>query len=107
MNCLNGKPEAIFYDNGYLTNIRTAANRPVVAKYSSKEQIDTFGIIGTVLQSAYKLKALTLVTDFTKVYVHSRSQKRLQAFKQKMSRVIDAEIELFDHAETVAKEADI
>lgn len=107
MNSLNGKPEAIFYDNGYLTNIRTAATGAIVAKYIANDKIDTVGIIGTGLQAEYQLKALKLVKDFQRVNVYSRSQARRQAFKQKMGKIIDAEIYMYDSAEAVAKEADL
>src|SRR5690625_1991327 len=79
MNALNGKPEAFFYDNGYLTDVRTAAAGAIAAKYMSRKDIRKVGVIGTGTQARHQLLALKQVRDFNEVYVLDRKSTRLNS----------------------------
>lgn len=101
-----GVPEALLLDNGYLTEIRTAAAGAVAARHMAREEIDVVGIIGTGAQARYQLKALQLVRDFTKVLVYGRSLENAEAFKKEMRESTGLEIEIAD-AETVVRSSDV
>lgn len=75
-NATNGQPEAILEDNGYLTDVRTAAAGTVAAKHLVNDTIKTVGVIGVGAQAGYQLEALQYVRDFKQVHVFSRSEKR-------------------------------
>lgn len=57
----NGLIDTLLLDNGYLTNIRTAAAGAVAAKYLSRPDCETAAILGAGTQGHLQLEALTLV----------------------------------------------
>lgn len=61
-----GLPQAILLDNGYLTEVRTAAAGAIAANYLSRKNIETVGVIGAGSQARYQARALKLVRDFKK-----------------------------------------
>jgi ectoine utilization protein EutC len=101
-----GVPEAILLDNGYLTDVRTAAAGAVAAKYLSKETIETVGVIGAGSQSRFQLRALCLVRKFNKVLVYARSAERAQEFATEMAAELGIEVVAVQTAETVVRNSD-
>jgi ornithine cyclodeaminase len=106
MNTKTGVPEALLLDNGYLTDIRTACAGAIAAKYLSRENIKTVGVIGSGGQARYQLQALKLVRDFKKVLVYSRSKKRVEAYANEMTQKLGVEIKIANSAEEVVKNSD-
>jgi len=101
-----GVPEAILLDNGYLTDVRTAAAGAVAAKYLSKKTIETVGVIGAGSQSRFQLRALSLVRNFHKVLVYGRSSERAQEFAVEMAAELGREVVAVPNAETVVRNSD-
>lgn len=101
-----GVPEAILLDNGYLTDVRTAAAGAVAANYLSKETIKTVGVIGAGSQARYQLRALNLVRKFSKVLVYARSQERAQEYATEMEVELGIEIEVVESVEAVVRSSD-
>ncbi|MGC4379036.1 cyclodeaminase [Fictibacillus sp. Mic-4] len=101
-----GMPEALLLDNGYLTDIRTAAAGAIAANYLSKETIDTVGIIGAGGQARFQLRALRQVRNFGKVLVYSRTAERATAFAKEMSEELNIEVIAAKSAEEVVKMSD-
>ena len=56
-----GLVEALLLDNGYLTDVRTAAAGAVAAKHLSREDAAIAAIFGAGVQARLQLEALTLV----------------------------------------------
>ena len=56
-----GLVEAVYLDNGYLTDIRTAAAGAVAARHLAPEKVETAGVIGTGVQARLQMKAAHLV----------------------------------------------
>ncbi|SMQ81697.1 ornithine cyclodeaminase [Bacillus sp. OV166] len=102
-----GVPEAILLDNGYLTDVRTAAAGAVAAKYLSKESIETVGVIGAGSQAKFQLRSLGLVRKFNKVLVYARSAERAQEFAVEMTAELGMEVVAVPSAETVVRNSDI
>ncbi|WP_373086233.1 ectoine utilization protein EutC [Sneathiella sp.] len=71
-----GLVEALFLDNGYLTDIRTAAAGAVAARWLSRQDSKSVGIIGSGLQARLQLKAVTLVRDIEKAVIWGRDSDR-------------------------------
>src|SRR5690625_2719103 len=71
INAINGQPEAILLDNGYLTDIRTAAAGAVGADHLARKEVKTIGVFGAGAQAKYQLEALKEVRSFSHVIVYS------------------------------------
>jgi ectoine utilization protein EutC len=74
-----GLVEAMLLDNGYLTDVRTAAAGAIASKYLANEQIDTVGVIGTGSQARFQVEALKLVREFSTVLVWGRDADKAAA----------------------------
>lgn len=107
ISAINGQPEALLYDNGYLTDVRTAAAGAVAADFLANESIEVVGVIGAGAQARYQLEALQIVRNFEDVYVYSKTKKRVLEFKEEMEEKLDVTITVKDSVEEVAKESDI
>ena len=55
-NQKTGQTVAVLLDEGYLTDVRTAAAGAVAAKYFAPKKIEAIGIIGTGMQAKMQLK---------------------------------------------------
>ncbi|TAA73088.1 cyclodeaminase [Planococcus salinarum] len=102
-----GIPEAILLDNGYLTEVRTAAAGAIAAKYLANEKIGTVGIIGAGSQARFQLRALALVRNFKKVLVYARSENRAVKCAEEMKAELGVEVQVADTVEQVFRESDL
>ncbi|CAB4325580.1 cyclodeaminase [Brucella sp. 191011898] len=68
-----GLIEALLLDNGYLTDIRTAAAGAVAAKYLAREEAHVAAIFGAGMQAAMQLEALTLVRPIREARIWARN----------------------------------
>lgn len=75
-----GFPEAVLLDEGYLTDLRTAAAGAVAAKYLAPTQISTIGIVGAGIQARMQLDLLRHVTSCRRVMVWARDPAKAKAF---------------------------
>ncbi|MEI3604275.1 ornithine cyclodeaminase family protein [Pseudogracilibacillus sp. SE30717A] len=107
MNALNGKPEAFFYDNGFLTDLRTGAAGAIAAKYLANDVINKVGVIGTGSQAKMQLMALKKVRDFKTVYVYGRTQKRMGEFKQYIESALHVDVHIVETPEQVVKSSEL
>ncbi|MEM7362136.1 MAG: deaminase [Bacteroidota bacterium] len=73
-----GQPVALFLDEGFLTDMRTAAAGCIAAKYLAPQHITAIGIVGTGAQAFYQLKLLRFATHCRKVMVWGRSFEKAQ-----------------------------
>jgi len=67
-----GKPVCILLDEGYLTDIRTAAAGYIAAKYLAPKTVECVGIVGTGAQAYYQLKFLSSATQCRRVMIWGR-----------------------------------
>jgi len=74
-----GELLTIFQDEGYLTDMRTAAAGAVAAKYLAPQQIECIGVIGAGLQARLQLDYLREVTACRKVKLWGRNIGRARA----------------------------
>lgn len=75
-----GSPICILLDEGYLTDIRTAAAGCIAAKCLAPKSVSSVGIIGTGVQAYYQLKFLSLVTGCHRAVVWGRDIEKAQTF---------------------------
>lgn len=74
----SGAIEFVLQDEGWLTDIRTAAAGAVAAKHLANSTIDTIGIIGTGVQARLQLELLRDVVNCQKCLVWGRSSTKAQ-----------------------------
>jgi ornithine cyclodeaminase len=72
---------AILQDEGYLTDLRTAAAGAVAAKYLAPARIRSIGMIGAGTQARMQLEMLREVTDCRQVLLWARSPERARDFR--------------------------
>jgi ornithine cyclodeaminase len=73
-----GQLQAVLLDNGYLTDVRTAAAGGVAAKHLSRPDSSVAAIIGAGMQARLQLKALTLVRPLTAARIWARNPEKAQ-----------------------------
>jgi ectoine utilization protein EutC len=73
-----GLVEAVFLDNGYLTDLRTAAAGAVAARHLAPE-VECAGVIGTGVQARLQIEAAHLVRPFKRVEVWGRDAAKAAA----------------------------
>ncbi len=99
-----GLVEAVFLDNGYLTDIRTAAAGAVAARHLAPETVETAGVIGTGVQARLQMQAAHLVRPFKRVLVHGRDADKAEACAEDLARTLGVEARVAsDVAEMVAQ----
>jgi ornithine cyclodeaminase len=74
-----GLVDALLLDNGYLTDMRTAAAGAVAARYLAPTNVHTAGVLGTGVQARLQLQAAHLVRPFRQALVWGRDAGKAQA----------------------------
>lgn len=74
-----GLVEALLLDNGYLTDVRTAAAGAVAARHLAPQTVETAGVLGTGVQARLQIEAAHLVRPFSKVLVWGRDPSKAEA----------------------------
>jgi ornithine cyclodeaminase len=79
-----GELECLLLDEGYLTNLRTAAAGAVAAKYLAPRSVRTAGILGAGIQGRMQLEHLRRVRDFEEAIVWGLNEEELAAYRRDM-----------------------
>ncbi|GLR57330.1 ectoine utilization protein EutC [Rhizobium indigoferae] len=74
-----GLVQALLLDNGYLTDMRTAAAGAVAAKHLSRENASVAAIFGAGMQAQLQLEALTLVRPIREARIWARDADKAQS----------------------------
>jgi len=80
-----GLVEAVFLDNGYLTDLRTAAAGAVAAKHLAPETVETAGVIGTGVQARLQARGAHLVRPFERLLIWGRDADKARACADDLS----------------------
>jgi ornithine cyclodeaminase len=102
-----GQLQALLLDNGYLTDVRTAAAGGVAAKHLSRPDTSRACIIGTGMQAALQLQALTLVRPITSAVIWGRDAEKADALAARLSGELGIEASASDDLEQAVTSADI
>jgi ornithine cyclodeaminase len=95
-----GELAAILLDEGYLTDVRTAAAGAVVAKYLAPKDVYRIGIFGAGVQGRLQVQYLKTIIDCDDVFVWGVNQDELDEYQKDME-------EHGYHVETTLNPADI
>ncbi|WP_409525846.1 cyclodeaminase [Nitrincola sp. MINF-07-Sa-05] len=102
-----GVVDSVLFDEGYLTDLRTALAGALAAKYLSREDSHSVAVIGAGLQAELQVAALTLVRGIDQVHLYARNPERMAAYQQRMSEHHGLEVILHDSARSACAKADI
>lgn len=102
-----GLVEAVFLDNGYLTDIRTAAAGAVAARHLAPERVETAGVIGTGVQARLQMQAAHLVRPFGRVLVHGRDMQKARACADDVGRALGIEALAVEEAADLVAESQL
>ncbi|MGR3455597.1 cyclodeaminase [Pseudooceanicola sp.] len=99
-----GLVEALFLDNGYLTDIRTAAAGAVAARYLAPATVETAAVIGTGVQARLQMQAAHIERPFRRLLVWGRDADKAGACARDLSEALGVEAAaVTDPAEAVAR----
>jgi ornithine cyclodeaminase len=98
-----GLVQALYLDNGYLTDIRTAAAGAVAARHLAPQTVDTAGVIGTGVQARLQMQAAHLVRPFRRLLVHGRDAEKARACAEDLAALLGVRAEVADSAETLVR----
>ncbi|EJT02116.1 ectoine utilization protein EutC [Rhizobium sp. CCGE 510] len=73
-----GLVQALLLDNGYLTDMRTAAAGAVAAKHLSRENASVAAVFGAGVQARLQLEALTLVRPIREARIWARDAAKAE-----------------------------
>ena len=80
-----GLPTALLLDNGFLTDIRTAAAGALAADLLARQFIQTVGVIGSGMQARQQVRCLATVRRFHRVIAWSPNRSNLEKYCAEMS----------------------
>jgi ornithine cyclodeaminase len=80
-----GQVAAVLLDNGYLTDVRTAAAGAVAARHLARDDAASACIMGAGLQARMQLRALCLVRPIRRATVWARDAAKARAMADEMS----------------------
>jgi len=102
-----GLVEAILLDNGYLTDLRTAAAGGVAADRLARQDATRAGILGAGVQARLQLQALSLVRPLESALVWARDGGKAEACAQEMTEALGIPVSEVSDIGKLAVESDI
>lgn len=107
LSAKTGLLEAALLDNGYLTDVRTAAAGAVAAKHLSRENAETAAIFGAGMQARLQLEALLLVRPVRRARIWARDGNKAHAAAGDLQKRLGIEVEAVADPEKAVSGADI
>jgi ornithine cyclodeaminase len=107
LSAKTGLAQALLLDNGYLTDIRTAAAGAVAAKHLSREDSSVAAIFGAGMQAGMQLEALMLVRPIRRACIWARDLAKAEATAQTLTSRLSIEVIAEANAERAVTVADI
>jgi len=107
LNAQTGQVDAVLLDNGYLTDIRTAAAGGVAADHLAPKSVMTAGVIGTGAQARLQIEAAHLVRPFQRVLVWGRNRDHAAACANDIAARLGISAETAGDPEQVVKESQL
>ena len=107
LSARTGLVEALLLDNGYLTDVRTAAAGAVAAKHLSREGASVAAIYGAGVQARLQLEALLLVRPIRQASIWARDGARAQVAAADLRQSLGIDVRAVEDPRQAATEADI
>ncbi len=107
LSARTGLVQAVFLDNGYLTDIRTAAAGAVAARLLAPETVESAGVLGTGVQARLQMQAAHLVRPFSRLLVWGRDTDKAAACAAELSDTLQVEAEVCASPERLVRESQL
>ncbi|WP_339513995.1 cyclodeaminase [Pseudomonas sp. RL_15y_Pfl2_60] len=102
-----GLVDAVLFDEGYLTDIRTALAGAIAAKHLSRSDSQRVAVIGAGVQAELQVAALRLVRDIREVHLYTRDRSKAQTYATRMQAQYGLSVSVHDSAASACAQADI
>jgi ornithine cyclodeaminase len=102
-----GMVEALLLDNGFLTDVRTAAAGAVASKYLARADSRHAAILGAGVQAGLQLEALTLVRNIESATIWARDFDKAKARAEELSKRLGIEVSACEDVASTTANADI
>ena len=102
-----GLPDAILFDNGYLTDVRTGAAGALAADLLAKRSVERVGLLGVGNQARYQLAALLQVRRPSMVAAWGRDRGKAEAYASEMTAKHGVSVEAVGSAEVACRGSDV
>jgi ectoine utilization protein EutC len=107
LSATTGRLEALHLDNGYLTDLRTAAAGAVAARHLARADARIAGVLGAGRQAQVQIEALNLVRPIERVLVWGRDPAKAEAAADQMAARLALDVLPVASAERLVLEADV
>ncbi|WFU62625.1 ectoine utilization protein EutC [Bradyrhizobium brasilense] len=91
-----GLVEALLLDNGYLTDVRTAAAGAVAAKYLARNDASVAAVLGAGVQARLQLKAVALVRPIREARIWARDVSKAKIVAQELSAQLKCSVVAYE-----------
>lgn len=106
-DALTGFPLVLLQDNGYLTELRTAAAGALATRLLAVKNFERLAIIGAGTQARYQLRAFQQTFRWTHTTVWNRSHESALKLCEDMRKEISCEFSAASTAEEAVRDADV
>ena len=107
LSAKTGLVEAVLFDNGYLTNVRTASAGAVAARHLAPRRVETAGVIGAGVQARLQIEAAHLVRPFSKVVLWSPDDELNAECAAAIEDSTGVAVEIAADAESVVRQSQL
>ena len=102
-----GIVSAVLLDNGYLTDVRTAAAGGVAARYLAPKTVRTAGVIGCGMQARLQARALLLERDVEQLLVWSRNKVAAERYAEEQRGELGIPVTAIDSVESLVRQSQV
>lgn len=107
LSAQTGVVRAMLLDNGYLTDLRTAAAGAVAARALAREGATTAAILGAGMQARLQLRALALVRPIARAAIWARDAEKARALARELTQSLRIDVRFEPVAEQAVQGADV
>ncbi|SDL19066.1 ornithine cyclodeaminase [Modicisalibacter muralis] len=101
-----GLVDAVLFDEGYLTAVRTALAGAIAARHLSRENSRRVAVLGAGEQAELQVRALQLVRDIDTLDVWARRRESAEPYAERM-RALGLTVNVHDSVKAACEQADI
>ncbi|HEX5935990.1 MAG TPA: ectoine utilization protein EutC [Pseudorhizobium sp.] len=107
LSAKTGLVQAVLLDNGYLTDVRTAAAGAVAAKHLAREDASVAAIFGAGMQAKLQLRALALVRPIREARIWARDAAKAETAAADLTATLGFPVRAETDGQTAVGGADV
>lgn len=107
LSAKTGLVQAVFLDNGYLTDLRTAAAGGVAARFLAPKKVSIAGVVGTGVQARLQIAAAYEERKFKKILVWGRHPGHAQQCANDIENQIGVPAEVAQNVQSLVAQAQL